>query len=204
MLSRTLTRRISFLFYIVTRSKKWAIFLLAFLFLPGAIIHEFSHAIMAEVLFVKARHMELFPTIEGDTVKLGSVQIQQTDFIRRFFIGVAPFFVGTIFLLSLIWLTISGQFGSNVFLLILIGYAIFTISNTMFSSKRDMEGAIEFLIVFLIIVAVAYLAGLRPENLGASILEMSTELFRKATIFMLIPLGIDLVVIAVSGFFSRR
>lgn len=199
ILSRTLTKRISFLFYVITKSKKAAVILLAILFLPGTMIHEFSHAIMAEVLFVRARHMVLFPEIEGDSVRLGSVQIQQTDFIRRFFIGVAPFFLGTLLLLSLIWFTFSGQLGSGISIFILVGYGIFTISNTMFSSPRDMEGAIEFLILVTVLLLILYFLGFHPQDFGSNILSFAPDLFKKGVFFLLIPLAIDVFIIGLTS-----
>lgn len=202
--SRTLTKKVSLLFYIITKSRKAGVMLLAILFLPGTIIHEFSHAIIAEVLFVKARHMELFPVIEGNNVKLGSVQIQQTDFIRRFFIGVAPFILGTLLLLSLIWFVFLESFGNNILFLILIGYGIFTISNTMFSSSRDMEGAVQFLILMAILIVLAYLFGFHPEELGVDALSLFPELFKQAVLFLLIPLGIDVLIIGSTSLLLRR
>src|SRR5438045_1842305 len=102
-LSRLLTRNLSSLLYHTTRSQKATIYLMALLFFPGTVIHELSHAIMAGLLFVHTGHIELWPKLEGQHVKLGSVAIAHTDIFRRFLIGAAPFFFGTTLLLGLLF-----------------------------------------------------------------------------------------------------
>src|SRR5580704_5390415 len=87
LLSRNLTRVLSHFFYQLTKNKTFTISALAFLFFPGTVIHELAHALFAGLLGVHVGEIEFMPKIEGDKVKLGSVQIAQTDPIRRFLIG---------------------------------------------------------------------------------------------------------------------
>src|ERR1700722_1998592 len=103
LLSRNLSRALSHFLYRISKSKNFTITILAILFLPGTIIHEFSHAIAARLLGVSVGTMEFMPQIEGEHVKLGSVQVAHSDPIRRFFIGAAPFLFGTLIMLGLIF-----------------------------------------------------------------------------------------------------
>src|ERR1035437_2432032 len=77
-----------------TLSKFMSINFLSFLFLPGIIVHELSHILVAAILFVPVGSMEFAPKRHGNAVKLGSVEIAKTDPIRRSIIGCAPFFMG--------------------------------------------------------------------------------------------------------------
>src|SRR5438046_2523954 len=99
LLSRQLTRSLSYLFYRLTKSKQMTIYLLAVVFLPGTLVHELSHYFMAVVLFVHAEGLEVVPKLQEHGVKLGSVGIARTDPLRRLLIGMAPFLFGTVIIL---------------------------------------------------------------------------------------------------------
>src|ERR1700681_939898 len=86
LVSRLMTRVLSFL----------PIFLISFIFLPGIIIHELSHLLVASILFVKTGEIEFMPQVQDEGLKLGSVSIAKTDPIRRFIIGVSPIILGTL------------------------------------------------------------------------------------------------------------
>jgi hypothetical protein len=98
---RRMTRSLSRVFHHATGSQKHAVRLLSFLFLPGVIVHEVSHALVAHLLFVPVGKMEFLPVIDEDKVKLGSVQIGKADPLRRLFIGIAPVVLGLGVLLAL-------------------------------------------------------------------------------------------------------
>jgi hypothetical protein len=76
-------------------------------------------------------------------------------------------------------------------------YLLFAISNTMFSSKVDMEGTLEILIAILIILGAVYLLGFRPP-LGA-LNKIFTKDFigviQKSVIFLFAPIAIDLFIL---------
>lgn len=177
----------------ITRSQSLTIQVLSFLFLPGVIVHELAHWFMAGMLLVPTGEMEFIPQIQGNSVKLGSVAVGKTDPFRRFLIGVAPVLIG-----------LSAMFGIFVYLspsvpqfnwqTIVLIYAFFELGNTMFSSKKDMEGAV-FLFGFLVLVVILlYLLGFRfnissvEEFLSQPLLN---SFFQKADIMLLFPLGIN-------------
>jgi hypothetical protein len=198
LLSRTLTRDLSYFFYRFSRSQHVTITAIAILFFPGTLLHELAHALMAGLLGVPVGEIEFMPKIQGEHVKLGSVQIGHTDPIRRFFIGTAPFIIGTLILLGILFYTVQNHFFGNYFLIAFVGYLVFEIGNTMFSSRKDMEGALELFGTIIILLIVFYLLGIRlPSFNPNSILgkPLVQEVFRQGSLFILVPLAIDTVVI---------
>ena len=101
--SKLLLKSLGTLFYFLTHSHKKTIGLLAFLFLPGTIIHELAHVIVAGMMLVESSDIEFMPEIREDGVKLGSAQIQKTDPLRRTIIGVAPVLVGLSLIIGISW-----------------------------------------------------------------------------------------------------
>lgn len=195
-------------------SKFLPIHVLSFLFLPGVIVHEIAHLIMAAILFVKVGEIEFTPKVSENGLKLGSVEIGKTDPIRRSIIGFAPVFAGLMLVIGIVHLFTSNiiffkdkeayVFVSIAFLVI---YLLFAISNTMFSSTKDMEGTIEILITLLIMFGIAYFLGFRPE---LSFIEnlLTVEVIgavQKSSLFLLVPVLIDMLILgAIKVLHSRN
>jgi len=198
-LSQQLSKKLSSIFYRITKSQELTIHLLAFFFFPGVVIHELSHFFIAEMLFVHTGDIEFFPKIHGDVVKLGSVQVGKTDPFRRFLIGVAPLLVG-VGAFFLIFSSLKGGIPGFNWQTLLTVYIYFEIGNTMFSSKRDMEGAVALLIAITILFIFLFILGLR---LSFSLSWFFTfpgivSFFRTTDILLLIPLAGDILVILLS------
>src|SRR3989338_4636235 len=178
-----------------TLSKFMSISFLSFVFLPGVIIHELSHMLIAVILLVTVGDMEFSPKTSPNGVKLGSVEIGKTDPIRRSIIGFAPVFVGMVLILGMIYFVVNNKLlGIGAVLLML--YFLFAVSNTMFSSTKDMGGTIEIVVALLITVALLYLAGVRlpmPWIWGS--LESNAELIKKFCLFLLAPITINIVML---------
>lgn len=202
-----LSREISKVF-----SKFMSINFLSFLFLPGVIIHELSHMLIAIILFVPVGDMEFTPKKGDAGLKLGSVEIAKTDPIRKSIIGFAPVFVGLMIIVGIVYLFTSNmEFlkdkDSYMLGAVILGtaYLLFAISNTMFSSRADMEGTVEILMTLLIIFAAAYILGFRPQP--AFIVNLLTkeffEIVRKSTMFLLVPITIDLLILGMIKVFRK-
>src|SRR5258708_1138649 len=64
-------------------------------------------------------------------------------------------------------------------------YIRFEVGNTLFSSKKDLEGSIIVFIVLATIISILYLMGVRIDfNFDYSIIQ-------RADLFLAIPVGID-------------
>jgi hypothetical protein len=181
----------------ITESPEKTIHIMSALFLPGVILHEIAHWFVAGMLLVKTGEMEFLPQIQGNTVKLGSVAIAQTDPFRRFLIGVAPVLVGLVAMFGIFTYFSSAIPGLN-WQTLLVTYLFFEIGNTMFSSKKDMEGAI-FLVVFTgILLLIFYIASVRfGIMIDVSIVgkffanPVVGAFLQKLSLMLTIPLGID-------------
>lgn len=119
---------------------KLGIGLYSFLMLPGTIIHELSHWLVAEILQVRTGRITIFPDFEGEDggQRLGSVATERTDPLRGFLIGVAPFFTGLLALFGLGRVFALGLSQNYAWwILALAVYGIVVISNSMLISRED-------------------------------------------------------------------
>ncbi|MCR4324448.1 MAG: hypothetical protein NUV69_02050 [Candidatus Curtissbacteria bacterium] len=198
LLSRVLTSSLLMLLFRLTRSKRLAIGIFSFLFLPGTVIHEFSHAATAQILGVYVGEMNLTPKIGEKDIQLGSVQIAESDPFRHFLIGVAPLIVGLF--LIILNITIYSRLGLTGFLpAAVLFYILFQIGNTMFSSSRDMEGAIELGIAVGLILGVVYFVwGTQPFINALSQLKHLDPFFKMATnsLVKIITVDIGIIILA--------
>ena len=174
LITRRLTQNLYIGLFLLSKSRAIAIGIISFFFFLGTIIHELSHLFVAEILGVHTSGLTLTPEgLEESNVRTGSVMISQTDPIRRAVIGIAPLFVGitTLTLLSTVLPNVYTQTmidfqngiafsQGNIYLLGLILYAFFAVSNTMFSSPEDMEGFPAVAITLSLIGAAAYFSGI--------------------------------------------
>jgi hypothetical protein len=165
--SRRITSVLFSVFSFIFSSRQLAITILTILYFPGTVIHELAHLIVAEVLRVPTGEITFLPTVSGmknKEVKLGSLQVAECDPLRRYLIGFAPIFFGVFFLSLIIWL-FNQYFSSitevplKILCVVLSGYGLFSISNNMFSSRKDLEGFIFFVPVLLIVAAAFYFSG---------------------------------------------
>lgn len=160
-LSHFMSKILSHFFLHITRSHKVTIHLLSILFLPGVIVHELAHWITAGMLGVHTGEIEFMPKIEGSHVKLGSVAIASTDPFRRFFIGVAPILVGMLVLLGMyVFFFPDFQFVLGIKGIMYL-YILFEVGNTMYSSSKDMEGALGFFVLSAFVILVLLVLGVR-------------------------------------------
>lgn len=212
LLSRHLTKIIYTIFYLVFGNKRFAITILTFLYLAGTVIHELAHLIVAEILRVPTGEISFTPVVtkreNNETeIRLAHVEIGSTDPFRRYIIGFAPIISGLFFLCLVIWLYqyFSPQFTDfklQLTFMIFLGYLIFTISNNMFSSQKDLEGFIFFLPVLIIIFASLYIAGIRLNLTGAS-LAFTVNLMQKLAQALGIVLVVNLAILFLNGVMLR-
>lgn len=178
---------------------KWTISILAFIFLPGTIIHELAHYLMARLLFVPVGKMEFLPKQEGDTVKLGSVSIASSDPLRRLLIGVAPFLAGTSLIIITLFIAERESFWGINYAMLIIFYILFEIGNSMFSSKKDLEGAIAVVLFVLLIIAFLFILGVRIDlgDLQKTLDDKTLHIFYQGAIYLLFPIGLDVGLITI-------
>lgn len=199
-LSRVLFTRLAWFLQSFMRRSKWVYYFLAFLFLPGTYVHELSHYIMAKILFVPTFNMSLWPKIEDKTVRLGSVEIGKTDFVRRFFVGAAPFLFGTLLLLYFMYLSVTYQWYTTILGGALSIFIIFEIGNTMFMSKKDWEGSWKMLILLISIGILVFLFGFDATGI-MQFIEANSEFEKSVISFLAVPIAIDILLIFLLSLF---
>jgi hypothetical protein len=187
--------------------------------LPGVVVHELSHWLMAKLLRVRVTWPKIGPVRKGRSqrVSLGSVRVASVDPVRTSLIGVAPLLGGSAVILLIGNLVLGvGELATAVagkgvaglleglsqamrvpdFWLWL--YLIFAISNAMLPSESDMV-PVRPVLIFLAIVAVVVLifAGIPaiPTDVAQAVNYVAGYL---ATAFGL-TLAVDLVFIGVMG-----
>lgn len=206
-LSRKITSSLSHIFYRISGSHRFSVIALAILLLPGTIIHELSHILMAGMLLVHVGEMDFLPQSNGNEVRLGSAEIGITDPFRRALIGVAPLIIGTAIILSSLWF--FNQF-SNIYLHAITLFMIFEIGNTMFSSQKDMEGFFA-LIAALVVVGIVIFTAIYFLKIAIPYQLIAESIFTKgfidflsqANLYLLIPIGIDLSVFTIAALMRK-
>jgi len=147
------------------------------LILPGVVIHELSHALVASLLGVKVRKFNLGikRKRQGGSVSLGSVEIAPADPFRSSLIGLAPLIVGTIVVLLIgnqvfdlrpfavndadrLWIELQSIYQTPDFWIWV--YLVFAVSNAMLPSAADRHAWRTALIYVGILVVFVYLTGL--------------------------------------------
>ncbi len=204
--SRFVSQALFIVFYKILGSQKRAIIPVFIIFIPGVIIHELAHFIMAEILLVKARDIEIWPKIENGNLKMGSVQVNKSDIFRQMLIGIAPIIFGVAILSGGIYsflhlIDYSKLFTTPIGILtiIFLTYLVFTISNTMFSSKKDLEGLLEFsaIIAFIVLVITLFTYFLNINLLsGVEGIILSTPVINVVTLLcwlLAAPVAINMI-----------
>ncbi len=181
-----LSRRQAFYFlsalFHLTRSQQVAVVTYAIFFLPGTVVHEFAHWIMAKILGVKTAGFHVLPKLgkKGD-IQLGSVNVRGGGLVEHTLIGMAPMLLGGALTMALSYVLVdvdalnvavrTEQFGrvldvavqtfSHPDALILL-YLLFTISGSMFLSASDRAPIQQMSLYLAAVLLPLYLFGLIP------------------------------------------
>ncbi len=95
LLNHLVTQQVLTFFWLLTGQERLAYLLYALFLLPGTVVHEGSHWLVARLLGVPASRPSLRPQVRGSRLVLGHVVTARTDPLRQSLIGVAPLVVGS-------------------------------------------------------------------------------------------------------------
>lgn len=199
-LSKIVQKNLGVWAFKLTGSYKRAVFLLSIIYFPGTLIHELAHALFAGVMFVHVGSISLVPEISQYSIKLGSVEVGKTDPFRRAIIGVAPVFLGiSLLLVASYFLTADLAKSASLpySLWLLIFYFVFVISNTMFSSPKDLEGTFEVAVFIICIFLALYILGYYQifEFLGNLLFNQGLNYIMTAAKLLFFPILVDLLLL---------
>ncbi len=190
--------------------------------LPGVVVHELSHWLVAKALGVRVRKLALGPVRKGrgKRVSLGSVRVGNVDPVRASLIGLAPLLGGSAVILLIGNLVLGmdelaaamASQGVTGFLaglgqLVHVAdfwlwlYLIFAVSNAMLPSDSDMDAVRPVLIFLGIAAAVLLIVGgvpVVPEQVVDAVGAVASYL---ASAFGL-TLAVDLVFVVIIGLLS--
>jgi hypothetical protein len=181
-LPRFLQHEIQAILLLITHQAEISMILFSLLFLPGVLLHETSHFVMARLLNVRTGRFSLIPKKIGNgRLQLGYVETESTDFIRDALIGVAPLLTGCIFVtlagvysldINALWVQLAEGQGNSIGKIFtslsnqpdfwLWFYLIFTVSSTMMPSVSDRRAWLPLLMVIVIFTGIVLLFGAGP------------------------------------------
>ena len=224
-----LSRRQAFYFlsalYHLTRSQQAAVAAYAIFFLPGTLVHEFSHWFMAQLLGVKTTGFRVFPKLDRKgTIQLGAVDVRGGNVVEHTLIGMAPMLLGGILTLFLsyllvdagslgavmqaeqfgaIWQTASGMFTHSDALILF--YLLFTISGSMFLSASDRAPMKQMALYLAVVLLPIFIFGKMPalpESWARFMAEMFT-VFASGLAVALLVHGMITAILAALYFLAR-
>jgi hypothetical protein len=189
----------------ITKNVGFVNSVIAFIFFPGTVLHEFAHFIVAVVLLLKVRKVSLFPEWQHHYIKLGSVTYEKADFIRGILVGIAPIFAGIAFFWMIAFFQVFST--NNIGINILMGYIIFTISSTMFSSKQDLVDLVYVLPLLIIIALAIFIFKIDVVGLLSPYhdfyLKVNTALYM-INIYTIISIGIHIGIVVILKLVNRN
>lgn len=146
---------------------------------------------------LKVYDVRIFPQWEKHQIKLGSVLYEKKDIFRGIVVGVAPLF----FSLFFFWFLSRFRLFPNdsVWLNILLGYVVYAVSSTMFSSKQDLVDFAFIIPLIIIIMGIIYIFNIRLDVIFNNQIVVTgiTRFFQTINFYLLFSLIINLILIIV-------
>lgn len=195
ILQRKLHIEVQAVLFLITRQLDIALTIFSILFLPGVLLHELSHYLMARLFRVPVGKFSLIPQpLPDGKLRLGYVETASTDILRDAIIGAAPLITGSLFvayagLVHLNFAKIWGQLSSGEISSFVDAFAqmskqsdfwiwfyvIFVVSSTMFPSVTDRRAWGTILLTIGLFISLILIAGAGPwlwENLGSGLINI--------------------------------
>jgi hypothetical protein len=212
VVSRWITRQVQLLGLHLTGDERAAQMTYYLVMLPGILLHELSHLLMAKLVGLKVGEFSLGPRVRDQySIELGSVTVSRADVFRESLVGLAPFLSGTIVLVLVGYQVFDvgrlGQAaGAGGLLRALPGiwqvpdfwlwaYVIFVVSNAMMPSSADRQPWLLAGIYLAIALGGVYLLVGLPA-LSAAAGAWATGVLQILTLAFLFTLALDLAVAA--------
>ena len=215
VLSRWISRQVQIVVLRLTREEQVAQMAYYLLFLPGIVLHELSHVLMAKLLGLRVGEVSLGPRRRDKySIELGSVTISRGDPFQESLVGLAPFLSGTAVLMLICyrifdvgamgealraggWSAALGDLGRfwRVPDSGLWAYAVFVVSNAMMPSPSDRRPwLLAALYLALALGALVLLVG--TPIIPTSLSNQAAGLFQALTLAFLFTLMVDVLVAA--------
>ena len=191
VVERWIHRHLQGTMLLITGDREIAVVLYALPLMPGILLHEVSHALVAKLLGVRVGRVSIRPKLTNRRIQLGFVPVEETDVVRASLIGLAPLLTGSAAILLIgylafgigglqqafaeaAWGSLIDHFGELLMTpdIWLWAYLIFAVSNTMLPSRSDRESWTPIFLFLVLAGGLVWFAGLGPtiiERLGRPI-----------------------------------
>lgn len=195
LIERWIHRHMQGVMLLLTGDREIAVVLYALPLLPGIILHELSHAIVALLLGVRVGRISIKPKLADRRIQLGFVPVEKTDVVRASLIGLAPLLIGSAAILLIRYLVfdismveaalVAGNWhGMLTGLLSMLkapdlwlwAYVIFAVSNTMLPSRSDRQAWTPVILFLLLIGVLIWAVGLGPAIVEGLTYSLTTAL----------------------------
>jgi hypothetical protein len=179
LVQRWLHRELQTILLLLTHRPALVVGLFSLIFLPGVVVHEASHWLMARLLRVKTGRFSVIPKVmRNGKIQMGFVETTQVDIVRDALIGIAPLISGGLLIAWLgihplgmlplwddltrwdwpqLWLGISGLPDQPDFWLWF--YLVFVISSMMLPSASDQHAWLPVILAVGALILLALVAG---------------------------------------------
>lgn len=188
---------------ILTGNPKVGVYLYSLFFLPGTILHELSHWLMAEILQVPTGKFEVLPDLEGSVKgeeRLGYVMTGKTGPFRGFLIGFAPLFTG-IMMLIILGYVLNNLWGTAPWWqLVLTVYGLIVVGNSMIVSGADRRNWPLIAILGAVVIVLFWRLDL---SLSPELLTLFSQILIRINQALGLTIGLNLAMI-VGSYAVRR
>jgi len=213
-------KKLHLFFFLLCKDKRQSIQLLTWLFLPGTIVHELSHLLAAELLGVPTGELSFTPEIrDNNEVRAAGLKMAKTGPIRHSLIGLSPIMVGITSIASLTYFCLIPllqktfntpfrpfyyqQLITNWLAIFIFSFLIFNLSNSMFSSKKDLE-TILFPLLIISLFGLALWLDIIKITFSPKIVLFFTNLLKYLDFALLGTLVIDFLFLLLVNFLLKK
>jgi hypothetical protein len=168
--------------FLITGHPTVALWIFFLIFLPGTLVHELSHWLVAKLLGVRTGRLIIWPQAKRNgSLWLGAIQVARTDPVRSSLIGLAPLIAGSILVAFIgahlqldslgdalftgqwerVWDALALSINLPDFWLWV--YLLFAVANRMLPSPADREPWKPVLVFLALLVAAVVAAGWTPR-----------------------------------------
>jgi hypothetical protein len=213
--SRLISLRIQELVYLITGSQDMPMVVLFLVLLPGVVLHEFSHWIVAKLLGLHPGRFRVWPKKQGKYIGLGSVSVRQGGPLADSLVGIAPLVIGSIVVTTIglqvfatSQMTAAWNHGAWLGGLGLVlhslnrpdglawAYLLFVVANAMMPSASDRQ-PVKSLLLYLILAGLIYFILDFPLTALMTPLEWLVAPLQALTSALLFVLVLDAFVLAI-------
>ena len=161
--------------YLSTGSDSLAMVILFLIYLPGILVHEASHWLVARILGLKTSRFRVWPKYTRNTIGLGSVTVSSGGVVWDSLVGLAPLLIGSALIvligekvfdtqtLAFAWRTGRLLDGLNFVVTglaqnpdsLLWSYLLFAIANAMMPSASD-RAPLKSLGIYIVLIGAVF------------------------------------------------